>query len=115
MLHKNALQAARISKLEKQLAIITKRKARKRKRIQHGGTIEYSKAASRVAIEAAVAAKRSKKPRGSSSQERAQPGVRRCRNCSRTRHNARTCKKNTKISSKLDASTTYAGFLFNSD
>jgi hypothetical protein len=45
--------------------IITKRKARKRKRIQHGGTMEYGKAASQVAVEAAVAAERLKKPRGS--------------------------------------------------
>jgi ribosome-associated protein YbcJ (S4-like RNA binding protein) len=47
--------------------IITKRKARKRKRIQHGSTIEYSEAVSQVAVEATVATKRLKKPRGSSS------------------------------------------------
>jgi hypothetical protein len=45
MLHQNALQAARISELEEQLAMITKRKTRKRKHIQHGGTMEYGKAA----------------------------------------------------------------------
>jgi hypothetical protein len=45
MLHQNALQAARISELEEQLAIMTKRKSRKRKHIQHSGTIEYGKAA----------------------------------------------------------------------
>jgi hypothetical protein len=33
MLYQNALQAARISKLKEQLAIITKRKTRKRKQI----------------------------------------------------------------------------------
>jgi hypothetical protein len=33
MLHQNALQAARIYELEEQLAEITKRKSRKRKRI----------------------------------------------------------------------------------
>jgi hypothetical protein len=115
MLHENALQAARISELEEQLAIMTKRKARKRKRIQHDGTMEYGEAASQVAVEAAVAAERSKKPRGSGGQERAQPGVRRCGNCSGTGHNARTCKKDTEISSESDASTTYAGSLFDSD
>jgi hypothetical protein len=61
ILHENALQAAQISELEEQLAIMTKRKARKRKRIQHGGTMEYGKAASQVAVEAAVAAERLKK------------------------------------------------------
>jgi hypothetical protein len=115
MLHENALQAAQISELEEQLAIMTKRKARKRKQIQHSGTIKYGKAASRVAVEAAVAAERSKKPRSSSGQERAQSGVRRCGNCGGTGHNARTCKKDTEISSESDASTTYAGSLFDSD
>jgi hypothetical protein len=62
-----------------------------------------------------VAARRSKKARSSSNQERAQPTVRRYRNCGRTRHNARTYKKDTEISSESDASTTYIDSLFNSD
>jgi hypothetical protein len=52
MLHQNALQAAWISELEEQLAVMTKRKTRKRKQIQHGGTIEYGKAAAHVATHA---------------------------------------------------------------
>jgi hypothetical protein len=36
-------------------------------------------------------------------------------NSSRTRHNAQTCKKDTEAYSKLDASTTYVGSLFNSN
>jgi hypothetical protein len=64
-------QAARISKLKEQLAVMTKRKTRKRKRIQQGGTIEYSKVAAQVAAEASIAAGRSKKVRGSGDQERA--------------------------------------------
>jgi hypothetical protein len=39
MLHQNALLAARNHELEEQLAVITKRKASKRKRLQHGGTL----------------------------------------------------------------------------
>jgi hypothetical protein len=62
-----------------------------------------------------VAAGRSKKARSSSNQERAQPTIRRCRNCGGTRHNARTCKKDTEISSRLDTSTIYIGSLFDSD
>jgi hypothetical protein len=68
-----------------------------------------------VAAEASVAAERSKKARGGGDQERAQPGLRRCGNCGGTGHNARTCKKDIKASSKSDASTTYVGSLFNSD
>jgi hypothetical protein len=94
---------------------MTKRKTRKRKRIQQGGTIEYSKAAAQVAAEASIAAGRSKKARGGGDQERAQPALQRCGNCGGTRHNARTCKKDTEVSSKSDPSTTYAGSLFDSD
>ncbi len=115
MLHQNALQAARITELEEQLAVMTKRKTRKRKRIRQGGNIEYSEAAAQVAAKASVAAERSKKTRGGSDQERAQPAIRRCGNCGGTGHNARTCKKDTEIYSESDASTMYVGSLFNSD
>jgi hypothetical protein len=115
ILHQNALLAARNKELKEQLAVITKRKTRKRKQIQHGGTIEYSEAASQVAAEASVAAGRSKKARSSSDQERAQLTIRRCGNCGGTGHNARTYKNDTKISSESDASTTYIGSLFDSD
>jgi hypothetical protein len=115
MLHQNALQAARIAELEEQLAVIIKRKTRKRKQIQQGGTMEYGEAAAQAAAEASVAATRSKKARSGGDQKRAQPALRRCGNCSGTGHNARTCKKDTEASSELDASTTYIGSLFNSD
>jgi len=115
MLHENALQRARIHELEEQLAEMTKRKSRKRKRIQQGGTMEYGEAASQVAAEASVALQRSKKARGGGGQELAQPALRRCGNCSGTGHNARTCKKDREVSSKSDVSTTYIGSLFDSD
>jgi hypothetical protein len=115
MLHQNALQAARIHELEEQLAVVTRRKARKRKRLQHGSTLEYGEAADQVAAKASVAAERSKKARGGGDQERAQPALRRCGNCGGTGHNARTCKKDTEASSESDASTTYIGSLFDSD
>jgi hypothetical protein len=115
MLHQNALLTARIYKLEEQLAVVTKRKSRKRKRIQQGGIIEYGTVAAQVAAEASTAPQRSKKARGSGDQEPAQPALRRCRNCSRTRYNTRICKKDTKASSESDESTTYIGSLFDSD
>jgi hypothetical protein len=115
MLHQNALQAARIHELEEQLAVVTRQKARKRKRIQQGGTMEYGEAAAQVAAEASVAAKRSKKARGGGDQERAQPALRRCGNCGETGYNAQTCRKDTEVSSRSDASTTYTGSLFDSD
>jgi len=115
MLHQNALLVARNHELEEQLAVITKRKSRKRKRIQHGGTIEYGTAAAQVATEASIAPQRLKKARGSGNQEIDQPALRRCGNCGATGHNARTCKKDIEVSSESDGSTTYAGSLFDSD
>jgi hypothetical protein len=115
ILHKNALQRARIHELKEQLAEITKQKSRKRKRIQQGSTIEYRTAAAQVATEASAAPQRSKKARGSGDQELAQPALQRCGNCGGTRHNARTCKKDIETSSKSDVSTTYVGSLFDSD
>jgi len=115
MLHQNALLAARNRELEEQLAVMTKRKTRKRKHIQHGGTMEYGEAAAQVAAKASAGPPRSKKARGSSDQEPAQPAIRRCGNCGGTGHNARTCRKDTEISSESNVSTTYAGSLFDSD
>jgi hypothetical protein len=112
MLHQNALLTARVYKLKEQLAVITKRKTRKRKHIQHGGTMEYGEAAAQVAAKASAGPQRSKKARGGGDQEPAQPALRRCGNCGGTGHNARTCRKDTEISSESNVST---GSLFDSD
>ena len=66
MLHKNVLIEARVRELKEQLIEITKRKARKRKRIQHGGTIEYSIAALYIATKVSIVPQASKKARNSS-------------------------------------------------
>ena len=62
-----------------------------------------------------MAAQPSKKTRGGGGQEGAQSTVRRCGNCGGTGHNARTCQKDTEVSSESDISTQYAGSLFNSE
>jgi tryptophan synthase beta subunit len=54
MLHQNVLLTAHVHKLEEQLAVVTKRKSRKRKWIQQGGTIEYGIAAAQVAAKASI-------------------------------------------------------------
>lgn len=115
MLHQNTLQAARIAELEEQLAVITKRRERKRKRIQQGGTIEYGVASAQVAAEASTAPPRLKKARSSGDCERAQPALRRCSTCGETGHNARTCRKDVHVSSESDSSITDAESLFDSD
>jgi hypothetical protein len=45
MLYQNMLLTACIHELKKQLTVATKKKSRKRKWIQQGGTIEYGTAA----------------------------------------------------------------------
>ena len=115
MLHQNTLLAARVSELEQQLDTITKRKARKRKRIQHGGTIEYSVGSAKVATEASTATQQSKKTRRSVGLEQAQPAVRHCSSCGGIGHNARTCQKDIEGSSESDESIIFTGSLFDSD
>lgn len=115
MLHHNALMSSRITELEEQVEALTKRKSRKRKRIQQGGTLEYGEGAAQVAAKASSAPQRSKKARAGDGQQSVQPGVRRCGNCGGTGHNARTCKKDADKSSESDESTVYIGSLFSSD
>jgi hypothetical protein len=61
MLHKNILIKARVQELKEQVAKLTKRRERKRKRIQIGSTIEFSAGALQVAKSASTARTRSKK------------------------------------------------------
>ena len=51
--------------------MMTKRKVRKRKRIQHSGTIEYGEASAQVAAEASAALQLSKKVCSREGQDRA--------------------------------------------
>jgi hypothetical protein len=115
MLHQNVLLTSRISELEKQLEVITKRRARKRKRIQHGGVMEYGAGSVQVAAEASVAPPRSKKARGIDNRETAQLTSRRCGVCGEAGHNARTCQFDKEGSSESETSTIYIGSLFDSD
>ena len=115
MLHQNVLLNSRITELEEQLEVMTKRKARKRKRIQHGGTMEYGSVLVQEAATATTVPQQSKKARYSDSGKSAQLASRRCGNCGGTGHNARTCKIDTEEYSESDSSTMYIGSLFDSD
>lgn len=115
MLHQNSLMSSRIAELEEQLEVMGKRKARKRKRIQHGGTLEYGMVSARVATEATAVLQPSKKARGGYGQQRGQPALRHCRNCGGTGHNARTCKKDRESVSRSDAGAVSVGSVSNSD
>ena len=107
MLHENVLIKARVRALQEQLAVMTKRKSRKRKRIQQGGTMEYGTAAAQVAAEASTASRMVKKARSSGGAEQVQPTQRRCGICGDTGHNARTCQKGQEPASEPDAGILY--------
>jgi hypothetical protein len=109
MLHKNILVEARVRELKEQLAELTKRKGRKRKRIQTGSTIEFSIGALQIAESTSATRTIAKKAHSSSNYKRAQPGQRRCSNYSKTRHNARTCQKDAAEDSESNAVTSYEG------
>ena len=107
MLHKNVLIEARVRELEEQLAEVTKRRGRKRKRIQTGGTLDFGAGASQAAKNTAASRTVSKKASGEGRQEKAQPGQRRCGTCGETGHNARTCQKEVEEDSLSDTSESY--------
>jgi hypothetical protein len=115
MLYQNVLLSSRVSELEKQVESLTKRKARKRKRIQHGGTMEYGIASSQVAAKASIVSQRSKRRRSQERNESGQPASRRCTTCGGAGHNARTCTIEVEDTSTSDSSTKYIGSLFDSD
>jgi hypothetical protein len=91
MLHQNVLQAARITELEEQLAVLTKRRSRKRKQIQQGGSIEYGIGALQAGVDAGLSAQQSKRTRDKAGPERGLLTQRRCGNCGIAGHNSRTC------------------------
>jgi hypothetical protein len=107
MLHQSALMSHRISELEAQLEEVTKRKRRKRKRIQTGGVLTFGEGVSLAAAATSGTSNRTKKTRGGDGGEQAQPSQRRCRNCGAVGHNARTCQKDTATSSESNNIVSY--------
>ena len=90
--HEHELMRDRIATLEKALHEATKRKSRKRKRVQDGRTLTYDGGSQLASINNGTVGESTK---GGGSKARAdgvQPTRRRCGNCGRTGHNARTCQ-----------------------
>ena len=71
MLHQNTLMKERIAQLEKQNEELSKRKSRKRKRIQNRGVLKFSEALQLGAAESPAAQAGSKKARRSDRAEAA--------------------------------------------
>ena len=115
MLHQNVLLTLRITKLKEQMDVLIRRKVRKRKRIQHSRTIEYSTAAAQVATQISLASLKAKKLCSSGNHKVAHSASRHCSKCGETGHNSRTCQVDGENSSESDNSTIYISLLFDSD
>jgi hypothetical protein len=109
------LLTSHITELEQQIEILTKRKTRKRKRIQYSRTIDYGTASAQVAAEGSSLSKRAKKQRPLGSNELAHLALQYYSKCGGTRHNSRTCQVDKESSSESDKSTIYIRSLFDSD
>ena len=91
LLHQNTHMAARIKELEELNDTLTRRKSRKRKRIQSGGVLNFGEASQTVAAESPSSHASKKSTRGGESSRVAHSTQRRCGRCGQTGHNARTC------------------------
>lgn len=92
----------------------TKRKSRKRKQIQKGGTLEFGSGAD-LAVTASSSNTRATKRGRTDGDQAPSRALRRCGNCGETGHNKTTCRKRLEDEEVLDASTQFVGSLFNSD
>jgi hypothetical protein len=95
MVHSAVLIHEELSALQKANEVATKRKQRKRKRIQKHGTLTVAEGAKLAAQKAATQQQEDERR-----QEAAQSGVRqratiRCSRCKKLGHNSRTCKEDT--------------------
>ena len=87
--HQMALMRSEINELRRTNEALTKRKSRKRKYIQLGGSLTSDEASQLIPPEVASAHKVSEE---SSDSIRPPPGQRRCKRCGKARHNVRTCQ-----------------------
>ena len=86
--------------------MLTKRKTRKRKYIQHGGKLEFGTAADQAA-QTASAVVNPQRRLCSGGALGTLPTQRRCGKCGESGHNARTCKKEALESSESDCTTVH--------
>ena len=89
MAHQVALLRGELSDLRKANEALTKRKSRKRKYIQLGGSLTLDEASQLISPEAAGAQEVGEEPLEG---VRPAPGLRRCGRCGQPGHNVRTCQ-----------------------
>jgi hypothetical protein len=98
--HKLVLAQKEIAELRAANKAATRRKSHKRKRVQAEGTLIVEDGARLTALKEFRARSNKKKVKKQVRAKGGEPTQRRCRQCNKTRHNARTCKQVAEVDSK---------------
>jgi hypothetical protein len=93
MVHTQVLMAAEIVRLRAANKAASERKARKRKRIQLGGTLSQQEAEEIIAVQEVVVQAEAERCEERVQAGGSSKGIRRCKTCREVGHNKRTCKK----------------------
>jgi hypothetical protein len=97
MAHSLVLMSNQVKELQAANEAASRRKARKRKRIQAEGTLTAEEGVRLTTLKEFAARSDRKKAKKSARAEGSEPTQRRCRRCSEAGHNLRTCKKEAEI------------------
>jgi hypothetical protein len=98
--HKLVLLQKRIAELEAANEAATRRKSRKRKRIQQGGTLTAEEGLQLTTLMESAARGGRKRRAGDEADDPAQRRRGRCGRCGETGHNSRTCKQEAAVDSE---------------
>ena len=93
MNHRLLFLESQVAELQEANAATNGRRARKRKRIQQGGTLTFKAGQATGAELQKSGSSSSKRVQGGDGSGAGQPTQRRCGNCGGTGHNSRTCQK----------------------
>jgi hypothetical protein len=98
--HKLVLSQKRIAELEAANEAATRRKSHKRKRVQKEGTLTVEEGVRLTTLKEFAARSDGKKAKKRARVEAGELSQRRCRRCSETGHNSRTCKQEAAVESE---------------
>ena len=103
IMHEVALLRSRIHELEETNDRLSKRRKTKKTRLQKGGSLSVEEVDILIALKEGGSQGNEEIGSGSGSGDGAQLHTRRCSNCSKTGHNARTCKRILETSKEDDS------------
>jgi hypothetical protein len=100
MAHSLVLMSNQVKELQAANEAASRRKARKRKRIQAEGTLTAEEGLRLTTLKEFAARSDRKKAKKSARAEGSEPTQRRCRRCGEAGHNARTCRQEAAVDSE---------------